>query len=235
MNMKALFHIHTRYSPDALLSPAKALKYAQDNGFDVLAVTDHDTLAGAREAEKLNKSSRLSIITGAEYSTEKGHIIGLFLKDDIWPGNSVDVISAIKSQGGLVVLPHPVRLKVMDDELMRHVDIVEGHNCRVDSAGNRFAMELARAYDKPVLLGNDAHFAGELKLGAVEFHNRYDDPRKTILKAQRTLHVKSSSHYYKQISGFIHSYRQYGLYIAFMREFMEKIAKFLPKPTGSGK
>jgi hypothetical protein len=206
--MKGLFHIHTRHSFDSLLHPAKVVNYALDHGFDLLAITDHNTLAGAREAEKFNKCSGLHIITGAEYSTEKGDIIGLFLTEEISTENSVEVISAIKSQRGLVLLPHPVRLKVVDDELMRCVDLIEGYNCRIDSAGNRFAMELARAYDKPVLVGNDAHFAGELKLGAVNFYSRFEDLRETVLKAHRTLWARPSPFYYQYLSKVIGCYRQ---------------------------
>ena len=37
---------------------------------------------------------------GSEISTERGEIIGLFLKEEIKPGNVQEVISEIKEQNG---------------------------------------------------------------------------------------------------------------------------------------
>lgn len=125
------------------------VKFALKKGINILAITDHDTIKGSLEAQELNRSSKLKIITGAEYSTEKGDIIGLFLKDEIVPGKSSRVIAGIKEQGGLVVLPHPARLRRIDEDLMKAVDLVECYNSRVDKAGNDFACALAWKYNKP--------------------------------------------------------------------------------------
>jgi len=47
------------------------------------------------------------VIVGSEISTERGEIIGLFLKEEIKPGNVQEVISEIKEQNGIIVIPHP--------------------------------------------------------------------------------------------------------------------------------
>lgn len=147
--MRGLFHVHTYYSFDSLLSPSRVVSFAQKKGISILAVTDHDTINGSLEARKFARAKGLEVIIGAEYSTEKGDIIGLFLKDELLPGNSKRVIAGIKEQGGLVVLPHPVRLRDIDENLMKAVDLVECYNSRVGKIGNDFACALARKYNKP--------------------------------------------------------------------------------------
>lgn len=205
--MKAIFHIHTVHSRDALLYPARVAQYARKNKISVLAVTDHDTLAGAREVAACNREGGLQVIIGCEFSTEKGDIIGLFLDEEIQSRNSTEVISLIKQQGGLVMLPHPARMNSLDGDLMQYVDLVETYNCRVGADGNRFAAELARTYNKPSLVGNDAHFAGELKCGLVEFHDRFDDLRETLLKARRTFHTRPSCACYPVFSRLVNRWR----------------------------
>ena len=44
--MKADLHVHTTYS-DGTCTPAEVVNMACDRGVAVLAITDHDTLAGA--------------------------------------------------------------------------------------------------------------------------------------------------------------------------------------------
>lgn len=205
--MKGIFHIHTMYSRDSLLRPARVAEYARKNNIGVLAVTDHGTLAGAREVMAHNRDGGLQVIAGCEFSTERGDIIGLFLDREIQAKSSMEVIAAVKEQGGLVMLPHPARMESLDGDLLQQVDLVETYNCRVSSAGNRFAAELARAYDKPVLVGNDAHFAGELKYGLVEFHDRFNDLRKTLLKARRTFYARPSPACYLLLSRLVYRLR----------------------------
>lgn len=49
------------------------------------------------------------MITGVEVSTRQGHLIGLFVTRAPGPGRPVEEsIDAIKQQGGLVIVPHPL-------------------------------------------------------------------------------------------------------------------------------
>ena len=49
---RADLHIHTTYS-DGLVTPAQLLDAATALGFDVIAVTDHDTVEGAWRVREL--------------------------------------------------------------------------------------------------------------------------------------------------------------------------------------
>jgi len=132
---------------------------------DVLMVTDHNTLAGSRDLQKLSQGDPKFVVTAAEYQTEKGDIIGLFLRNEIHSRRSNEVIAEIRAQGGLVVLPHPYKAHSLDEELLRQIDVIEIHNSRCSKSENDSARTLALNLNRPVLGGADAHCAGEL--GAV--------------------------------------------------------------------
>ena len=75
-------HSHTRCS-DGLLSPSELVAKAVDEGIEVLAVTDHDTLAGLGEAQSAAAQTTVRIVSGIELSVthaEKDfHVLGLFV------------------------------------------------------------------------------------------------------------------------------------------------------------
>ncbi|MCK9536202.1 MAG: PHP domain-containing protein [Bacilli bacterium] len=75
--MKGDFHIHTVHS-DGVYTVTEIIKLAQN--LDYIAITDHDTFSGAKEAIK--HPSQLRIIFGVELSTdyygESVHLLGYF-------------------------------------------------------------------------------------------------------------------------------------------------------------
>jgi len=107
---KADYHIHTNYS-DGRPTVQEVLDYAQNHtDLDVIAIADHDTMGGAFEAQELMQkgSYRFELILAEEITAKEGHILGLFLKEEIPAGlSALDTIKAIKSQGGLAIAVHP--------------------------------------------------------------------------------------------------------------------------------
>jgi 3',5'-nucleoside bisphosphate phosphatase len=75
-------HVHTRAS-DGELSPAEMVHAAAAGGLDVVAVTDHDTLGGVREALEAARALPLHVVTGIELSSRYGddeiHVLGYFV------------------------------------------------------------------------------------------------------------------------------------------------------------
>ncbi len=103
--IKTLIHFHTDYSYDSNISVDELLDFAKRENFGCLAVTDHDTIEGAK---RLQSMTDIKVIVGEEVTTSDGHLIGLFLEEHIKPGMSArDTARAIREQGGLVFLPHP--------------------------------------------------------------------------------------------------------------------------------
>ncbi|MEM7330703.1 MAG: anti-sigma factor antagonist [Chloroflexota bacterium] len=110
---KADIHIHTTFS-DGLNEPEAIVNYVvTQTDLSVIAITDHNTIDGANVAYDYWRKHRaefncLEIIKGIEISTDVGHIIGLFLEEDIPARMSAeDTIKAIHEQGGLAIAAHP--------------------------------------------------------------------------------------------------------------------------------
>ncbi len=78
-------HLHSRAS-DGLLTPASLVAHAASCGVRVLALTDHDTLAGLDEAASAARALDVTFIRGIELSTSHDghalHIVGLGLGSD---------------------------------------------------------------------------------------------------------------------------------------------------------
>src|SRR5207247_8381723 len=105
-------HCHTVYSSDGMMPLEALLRTAQAVGLDALAITDHDTIDGALELQRLANARRapLLIIVGEEKTLSDGsHLIGLFLQRPIVSGDLEGAIHEISEQGGLCLVPHPFR------------------------------------------------------------------------------------------------------------------------------
>jgi predicted metal-dependent phosphoesterase TrpH len=80
--MKLDLHVHTTAS-DGSLSPREVVALAADGGLNVLAITDHDTVAGIPAAIEAATEVALELIPGIEVSStlEGGeyHILGYFI------------------------------------------------------------------------------------------------------------------------------------------------------------
>ena len=186
-SLKIDFHVHSSFSFDSDMSPKDIVKLAKKSGLDAVAITDHNTIEGGKEVEKL-AGKDLIVFVGSEIKTDKGEIIGLNLKDEI-PSKlpMIQTCKMIKEQGGFLIVPHPFdRLrsgigKGMD-EIIKYIDAVEVFNARtLFHRFNKEALEFAERHKLGEVVGSDAHFG-------VEFGSAYTlvDSEKTkdgILKA----------------------------------------------------
>jgi predicted metal-dependent phosphoesterase TrpH len=78
-------HVHSRAS-DGHLSPTAVVHAAVEGGLHVLAIADHDTAAGVREAQAAAVGTPLRIVTAIEISTRHGdaevHVLGYHVDPD---------------------------------------------------------------------------------------------------------------------------------------------------------
>jgi predicted metal-dependent phosphoesterase TrpH len=169
-------HTHTSWSHDCSVPAEELLDTAETIGLGGIAVTDHNVFDGALEAAELGRDRRLIVIPGEEVKTKgQGEVIGLFLREEIPRGLSFeDTIAAIRSQGGLVFLPHPFdRRHAIPDPatLHRHlaeIDVLEVYNARLlKDTYNDEALRFARKYNLLQGAGSDAHVLPGLGTGAV--------------------------------------------------------------------
>ena len=83
MNVLCDLHTHTTAS-DGQYAPAELVRLAKDRGLSVLAVTDHDTIAGVDEARAAGAALGLRTIRGVELSAREHHnfhILGYGFRD----------------------------------------------------------------------------------------------------------------------------------------------------------
>ena len=83
MSIFADLHTHTTAS-DGQYTPTELARLAKQHGIQVLAVTDHDTIAGADEARRAGAGLGLQVIRGVELSAEghhNYHILGYGFRD----------------------------------------------------------------------------------------------------------------------------------------------------------
>ncbi|MBB5039574.1 PHP domain-containing protein [Prosthecobacter dejongeii] len=170
--VRAELHCHTVASSDGMITPDGLLKAAQLQKLDIIAITDHDTTAGALEFQKWfrYKNSATQILIGEERTlSNKCHIIGLFLQEDIVSTDPQDVMAEIHAQGGLVLVPHPHRLK---DGLLgprgiglsglTQADAFEIHNAKGGQADNVKMRQNMAGIAAGIFGGSDAHYEADV-------------------------------------------------------------------------
>ncbi len=166
--LKADLHVHTCYSHDSTAPLQSIVNRCIEAGINCLAITDHNTAEGAL---LLKDNAPIHIIVGEEVKSTEGDIIGLFLKEGI-PKNLTpqQTVREIKSQGGLVMVPHPfdrVRHSALGLEafqsIAHDVDIVETYNARnYFNADDALAEEIARNLRIVRAAASDGHASVEL-------------------------------------------------------------------------
>jgi predicted metal-dependent phosphoesterase TrpH len=166
-------HCHTVHSMDGLMTFDSLLRTADKVGLDAVAITDHDTIEGAREFQERAKirGSRLQIIVGEERTLSDGsHLIGLFLQHPITSTDLPSVIREIHEQGGLCLIPHPFRRKdgLLRDSLEPVKSFAgraagfEFFSAKCSFAENQKAASLLEATTLTPFGGSDAHYESDL-------------------------------------------------------------------------
>lgn len=172
--IKADLHIHTIYSGDCNTPLERVIARCLEVGIDCIAITDHNTIAGALEMKRI---APFKVIVGDEILTSAGEIIGYFLAEEIPKGlPAAETARMIKEQGGLVGIPHPfdrLRRSTINrqslEELLPYVDIIEVINSRLllrrhSIMAERFALD----HGLPASAGSDAHTPGLIGTAYVE-------------------------------------------------------------------
>ena len=104
--IKTDFHVHTSFSRRVTVSPEEMYAAAREKGLGKMAVTDHNTLEGARRLAEIDPDF---IIIGEEITWDyPGEIIGLFLKEAVPEKRSAAyTLDALHEQNAFIFIPHP--------------------------------------------------------------------------------------------------------------------------------
>jgi predicted metal-dependent phosphoesterase TrpH len=191
--------VHSHWS-DGRQSP-EALVLAAVGRVDVLAITDHDEIAGALHARAFALARAelgVEVVVGEEVSTLNGHVIGLYIQEWVPPGLSAErTLELIHGQGGLAVAPHPLHpirytrrghapvAAILDALAFDAVEVVNNtgplacfYDARALIANDRWRL--------PVCGGSDAHDARYVGSGLTRFDGRDARALRRALVAGRT-------------------------------------------------
>lgn len=168
MKLTLDLHVHSEASFDGRMSVRQIAALAKARGIDGVAICDHDVVyTGPTEVDGV------LIIPGAEFSTEHGHLLGLFLTAPIEYTTWQETVRAIHDQGGITVLAHPYQNRASGSlapfrPILDDIDAVETWNSRANrkypnANDNAFIMALMK--DKLSTGGSDAHVPQEVGRG----------------------------------------------------------------------
>jgi len=181
-------HVHTNYSKDGESSVEEILRQAEAEGLDAIAITDHDTVDGAKKA--LMFPTSVLVIPGIEVSTKQGHLLVLGVTEIIPAGlDVVATVSIARGMGALAILPHPYHVwrhgvARRKKSGMNIVDAVEVFNSRyIVGSANQKAARIAKRLGKPCVGGSDAHNAKFVGFGRTYVEAEKNVP--AILEAVR--------------------------------------------------
>jgi predicted metal-dependent phosphoesterase TrpH len=173
-------HVHTNFSKDGESSVEEIIRAAESAGLDAIAITDHDSVDGAKKA--LLCETSVLVIPGIEVTTKQGHLLVLGVTEIIPSGLDVEETVAIaRRMGALLILPHPYHVWRHGVARRRKagmmvVDAVESFNSRyIVGSANRKAARIALKLGKPCVGGSDAHNAK-----FVGFGRTYIDAEKNV-------------------------------------------------------
>ena len=190
--LKADLHIHTEYSMDCSMPLEKIINRCLETGINCITIADHGTIEGALEMQRL---APFTVIVAEEILTPHGEIMGMFLKEPIPSGLSVEeTISQIRAQGGLVCIPHALDVfrpsalgGKITEELAEQIDIVEVFNSRSPLLrSSAKAQVFAEKYGIAKSAGSDAHTPDEIGNAYVEMaeFNGKDDFLQALVKGK---------------------------------------------------
>ena len=161
MEVKLDLHIHSEHSPDGRMALDEIVACARARGLQGVAVCDHD-----RALTETCNAPDFLLIPGIELSTDRGHLLGLFVTEQI-EARELDAC------GGLAVMAHPFERSSDAQRLDAYLDRLDGievWNGRADRKNpqaNAMACALAQRAAKPVTAGSDAHLPEEIGNGVV--------------------------------------------------------------------
>jgi predicted metal-dependent phosphoesterase TrpH len=155
---------------------------------DVIAITDHDEIQGALEAQDLASKFGIDVIPGIEISTAEGELLALFVTQIIEQNLPlIETVLKVGELGGICIAPHPlddgfrrtslgsypIMKALRNPEVAKVFVAIETYNAgTIEKANNRYAQILANHLEISQTGSSDAHTLKAIGVGATEFPGR---------------------------------------------------------------
>jgi len=105
-DVRGAIELHSRHSHDGTTPVSTIARLARAVDLDFIIITDHNTLA-AKPEERL--TGRPLVLVGSELSTSAGHLLALFIDQEVPHDQPVErIVEAVHAQGGLAFAAHPL-------------------------------------------------------------------------------------------------------------------------------
>ncbi|GAB4519632.1 MAG: CehA/McbA family metallohydrolase [Anaerolineae bacterium] len=195
---KADLHIHTIHSADGTATVPAVLEHVRRHtDLDLIAITDHDEIRGAREAQELASAYGIEVVPGIEISTAQGHLLALFVEEVVPRGRSlVETVKRVGDLGGLCIAAHPggamavslspkaIRRALRDPEVAQVLVGAESYNAGLlHLRTNIGAARLAREQGLAEIGSSDAHMLWPIGTGVTTFEGTTaEDLRRALLE-----------------------------------------------------
>ena len=188
---------------DGLSSIERILDSAERTGLDVIALTDHDDIRGAFALRELaaQRQSPVAIVPGVEVTTRSGHLLALWIEEEIPMFCSLaDALSLIHQAGGIAIAPHPLSYLTFSigEGALRQLAasgddarMIDGIEVRNPSYAGRVRASRAQWLNAHVLRiaetgSSDAHHAALVGTCWTEFAGSTPDDLRTALRTHAT-------------------------------------------------
>jgi len=181
-------HIHTIYSYDGTASVPAVLTRAKQIGLDVIAITDHDEIAGSLKAVELAPQYGVEVIPAIEITTAEGDLLALNITQKVARDLPlIETILKVGELGGFCIAPHPMAgglgMKSLNAysilRALRNIEVaqiligIETYNATtIDKMSNHYARILGNKLNLAQTASSDAHVVETIGLGATEFEGR---------------------------------------------------------------
>lgn len=210
-------HVHTTHSPDGAMTPSQAVAWCIANGYDGMAVTDHNSMDGVEEAQQAGRalSSDFVVVPGFEWTTLRFHanVLGVprcpVPKSVLqWPSDvEIAAISAwAHKHGGIIQYNHPADPScyglTKNEIIAGKFDAIETVNGSRDISGDVFPYsKFCIAHNIAQTCGSDIHLPGDASRVYMEILglNPKGKTSSDILRAVKERKVRIHSHPEKEV------------------------------------
>jgi hypothetical protein len=167
--LKVDLHIHTAEDPQHQIryTAKELISIAADEGYDVLAITNHQCLTFNKKLSAYATERGILLIPGIEVTLRRRHVVLLNPPSGrSFPDFSS--LSAMQRPDALVMAPHPYfpNPYSLNKLLVKHLEYFDAiEYCHFYSPGinfNHMALTVSQTYGIPVVGNSDAHFLSQL-------------------------------------------------------------------------
>lgn len=210
-------HVHTIASKDSLVRPERLIRHCEKIGIDWIAITDHNEIEGALQAQKLAPDR---VIVGEEIETTQGELIGYFMRERVPPGlTPMAAIARLRDQGAVISVAHPfdtVRSQHWFEEdllaIVPHIDAIETFNARcLSNRPNQVSAAFARQQGLLETVGSDAHSLWEVGRAALRLpgFTDADSFRRSLARSEQITRLSPA---------FVHLFSRYAAFTKRLRK-----------------